>query len=443
MKLGAFIHLPGHHLVGWRHPQTEIKRMLKLSYLTELAQLAERAKFDNIFLADNFGEPIQEQVPSGLKLDPVIILAALSAVTENIGLVATYTTTYNEPFQVARKLAAIDHLSNGRAAWNLVTSNNQAESLLFGKEQHLRHDLRYERAGEFVEILKRLWFSIDEEALVLDKENAKFYNLDKVNFVQYEGDHFQIKGALDAPSTPQGHPVIVQAGSSMDGRELAAKHAEVVFTAWNNLEEAQAYYKDVKGRLSKYGRQPEDLVIMPGTSIIVGETEKEAKEKHEQLKNYITPEIGLYYLSRYDITGLDLMDRDLDDPIPDFFSHPTDDTNPRSRANVIRTLIKQRELKTLRDLCEAVAGARGHRELVGTPIQIADEMQKWFENGAADGYNVMAPTFPQGLTDIIEMVIPELQNRGLFRTEYEGTTLRENLGLKRPKNPYLKKVSVK
>lgn len=435
LSLGAFINLPGHHVASWRHPETEVRKVTDLAYLTEIAQVAERGKFDNLFFADVFGQPILENAHSGLKLDPVVIISALAAVTKNIGLTATLTTSYNEPFHVARKFAAIDHLSNGRAAWNVVTSANEREALLFGRDAHFQHAERYERADEFVDVVKKLWYSIDEEALVIDKENSHYYNLNKVTEINHEGKFFKLKGTLDAPSTPQGHPVIVQAGSSEAGKELAAKTAEVIFTAWQTLEDAQAFYKDVKGRLAKYGRNPEDLKILPGAFIVVAETEEEAIAKHQQLNNYITPEVGLAYLSGF--TGVDLSEHDFEGPIPDFNGQQIDGTNPNIRTSIVKGIVEAKGLTTLRELYNNIAGARGHREIIGTPTQVADQLQEWFENEAADGFNIMAPTFPQGFHDIVELVIPELQRRGIFKTEYAGTTLRENLGLKRPVNPYI------
>jgi FMN-dependent oxidoreductase (nitrilotriacetate monooxygenase family) len=435
MKLGAFFNLPGHHVASWRYPTSGVNRVFDLDYLTELAQTAERGKFDMLFFADVFGIPLSENSSSALKLDPVIIISALAAVTNNIGLTATLTTTYNEPFHVARKFGAIDHLSKGRAAWNVVTSANDSESFLFGKEKHLEHARRYERAEEFVDVVKKLWFSIEDEALVIDKEKGKFLELEKVHPVDHQGEWFKLQGTLDSPSTPQGHPVIVQAGSSEAGKELAAKTAEVIFTAWQTLEEAQTFYRDVKGRLAKYGRQPEDLKIMPGVFITVAVTEEEAIAKQKNLNNFISPEVGLAYLSNF--IGVDLTGYDVEAPLPES-NELEDKTNPRIRTNIIRSIAERENLITLREVYEYIAGARGHREIVGTPAQIADQLEEWFLNEAADGFNIMPPTFPEGLNDIVELVIPELQRRGLFRTEYESGTLRGNLGLSVPVNPYEK-----
>ncbi len=439
MKLGAFFILPGHHVASWRHPSSGADRTLDLDYLIELAQTAERGKFDMVFFADVFGQSLLENSSSGLKLDPVIIISALAAVTKNIGLTATLTTTYNEPFHVARKFGAIDHLSKGRAAWNVVNSANDSESHLFGKEKHLQHALRYERAEEFVDVVKKLWFSIEDEGLVIDKEQGRYLDIEKVHPVNHEGEWFKVQGTLDSPSTPQGHPVIVQAGSSEVGKELAAKTAEVIFAAWQTLEEAQAFYRDVKGRLAKYGRKPEDLKIMPGVFITVAKTEEEALAKQRELNSYILPEVGLAYLSNF--INIDLSGYDVDAPLPDF-STIEDETNPRIRYNIIRDIAKRENLQTIREVYERIAGARGHREIVGTPEQIVDQLEEWFLNEGADGFNIMPPTFPDGLNDIVELVIPELQCRGLFRTEYESDTLRGNLGLSVPVHPSKKTAQI-
>ncbi|WP_336771106.1 LLM class flavin-dependent oxidoreductase [Paenibacillus sp. MMO-58] len=429
MKLGAFIMLPGHHVASWRHPDSGAERTFDLAYLTEIAKTAEHAKFDMIFFADGFGSNLNEQSSSALKLDPVILISALAAVTEKIGLAATLTTTYNEPFHVARKFGSINHLSGGRAAWNVVTSANDKESFLFGKDKHLEHASRYERAEEFVGLVQKLWQSIDADALVIDKEQGRFLDVDKVHPVDHDGKWFKVTGTLDNPASPHGNPVIVQAGSSESGKELAAKTAEVIFTAWQTLEEAQAFYRDVKGRLAKYGREKDELKIMPGVFITVAKTEEEALAKQKELNSYILPEVGLAYLSAF--TNIDLSGYDVDEPLPDI-SSIEDKTNPRIRYNIIRDIARRENLTSIRAVYERIAGARGHREIVGTPSQIADQLEEWFLNEGADGFNIMSPHFPGGFEDIIELVVPELQRRGLFRTEYESSTLRGNLGLPLP-----------
>lgn len=431
MKLGLFIMLPGQHVASWRHPAAQNERIFDVDFITDIAKKAEAAKFDTIFFADGFNTEPNVKAAGQLKIDPLIINAAVSAVTKNIGLIATATTTYNEPFHIARKFIGIDHLSKGRAGWNVVTSANPRESLLFGKPNHLAHADRYERAEEFVDVVKQLWQSVEKEALIHDQESGQYLDLNKIHTVDHEGKWFNVKGTLDAPASPQGHPVIVQAGSSEAGKELAAKTAEVIFTAWTNLEDAQKFYKDVKGRLAKYGRKPEDLKIMPGTFITVAKTEEEALAKRAELNGYILPETGLKYLSN--ALGIDVTGYDVEAPIDSLIlPDPEDATNPQIRAKLILDLAERKQLKTLRELYENIAGARGHREIVGTPAQIADQLEEWFLNDAADGFNIQPPLFPDSVDDIVNLVIPELQRRGLFRTEYEGTTLRENLGLKVP-----------
>lgn len=429
MKLGAFFFFPGHHLAAWRYPTAQTDDIFTFEFIQQQAKLAEQAKFDMIFFADVFGNEIDEQDRSGLKLDPIVLIAALQAVTKNIGFVSTATTTYNEPFHIARKFGSIDHLSSGRAAWNIVTSSNGGESTLFGKATHLEHARRYERADEFVDVVKKLWYSVEEQALVVNRETGRFLNKDYTHRVEHHGEWFEVEGYLDQPETPQGHPVLVQAGSSEAGKEFAAKTAEVIFTAGQSLKAGKAFYDDVKSRLPKYGREADDVKIMPGVFITVAKTEEEAKEKQRRLGSYILPEVGLKYLSA--VTDVDFSKYDVDDPFPLEADHE-DPSNPQTRYRVIRDLAVQENLMTIREVYERVAGARGHREIVGTPEQIVDQLEEWFVNGAADGFNIMPPHFPEGFQDIIDYVIPELQKRGLFRTEYEGTTLRENLGLKKP-----------
>ena len=435
MKLGAFFLLPGHHVASWRYPTAQTSGQFDLKYITELAQTAERGKFDMIFFADVLGQDFSIN-PSAMMMDPAVIIGALAGVTEKIGLTGTASTTYDKPFHVARKFASADLLSNGRAAWNVVTSTSDLEAYLFGKDSHLQFTKRYEKAEEFVDVVKKLWFSIEEEALVFDKEAAKIVDTEKVHPVEHHGDWFNVKGTLGLPSTPQGHPVIVQAGSSDAGVELAARTAEVVFTAWQTLEEAQAFYKDLKGRMAKYGRQPNELKIMPGVFPIIGRTEQEAQEKHQLLLDLIPEDAGVARLS--DQLGVDLSGYPIDGPLPEL--PDVENINGlKSRSQLVRDLAKRENL-TIRQLYQYISGGRGHRTIIGTPEQIADQLQEWIENDAADGFNVLPTHFPDGLNEFVDLVIPELQRRGIFRTEYEGSTLREHLGLSVPVNP-LKKQS--
>lgn len=432
LKLGAFFMIPGHHLAAWRHPEVEAGNYLNLDFYKKLAETAERGKFDMIFLADHYAvksgfEKAFEQSLSSY-FEPFTILSALAATTKHIGLVGTVSTSFNEPFNVARQFASLDHISEGRAGWNVVTSGAEAEARNFNLNKHLLHADRYERAEEFVSVVKKLWDSWEDEAVIYDKENARFADVSKIHVVNHEGKWFSVAGPLNLSRPVQGHPVIVQAGSSEAGKELAAQTAEVIFTAWQTLEEARAFYADVKGRMAKYGRSPEELKIMPGVFPIIGRTEEEANEKKQLLVDLIPEEAGVALLSG--TVNVDLSQYPVDGPLPEL-PEIEQVNGTKSRFQLIKD-IADREGFTIRQLYQHIAGARGHREIKGTPVQIADQLQEWFENGAADGFNIMPPYLPGGLDDFVDLVIPELQKRGLFRTEYTGTTLREHLGLKRP-----------
>jgi len=436
MKLGAFFMIPGHHVAAWRHPEARKENLLNFEFVKRLALTAEQGKFDMIFVADRYAvqdAPRLSEQRVHVSFEPFTLMAALAAVTTRIGLAATVSTTYNEPFNVARKFASLDHLSNGRAAWNVVTSGNDAEARNFGLAKHPLHTLRYQRAEEFVDVVKKLWDSWEDDAIVYDKERAQFADVSKIHTIDHKGDWFSVAGPLNIARPVQGHPVIIQAGSSDSGRELAARTAEVIFTAWQTLEEAQAFYADVKGRMLKYGRSPDDLKIMPGVFPIIGRTEAEAEEKKRQLLDLIPEEAGVALLSA--MIGVDLSGYPVDGPLPELPG--VDEINGgKSRFQLLKDAADRNGF-TIRQLYQHIAGARGHREIAGTPEQIADQLQEWFENGAADGFNIMPPYLPGGLEDFVDLVIPELQRRGLFRTEYTGSTLREHLGLKRPLNTVL------
>nr|WP_130616684.1 LLM class flavin-dependent oxidoreductase [Cohnella abietis] len=436
MSLGLFIQLPGQHLASWRHPSSQSHRNYDIDYLIEIAQAAERGKFDMLFIADSVARPIEASSYSELKLDPLMILAAIASSTKKIGLTVTASTTYNEPFHIARKFGSLDHLSKGRAGWNVVTSANDLEATVYGKEEHLSHAVRYERAEEFIDLAKKFWFSIERDALVVNKERGQFLDTSKVHPIRHDGKWFRANGLLDAPEPPQGHPVIVQAGSSGAGKELAARTAEVVFTAAPALQIGKAFYEDVKGRLAKYNRDRDEVKIMPGAYITVAKTEEEAQQKRQELNKLIMPGAGLLFLSEF--TQIDFRGFHPDDPFPDYDTY-ADPTNPRVRYKIICDIAKREGLKTLRDIYERISSARGHLEVIGTPKQIVDQLETWFVEGAADGFNIIPPTFPEDLNNIVDFVIPELQRRGLFREEYEGDTLRSHLGLKIPENPNVKK----
>ncbi|MFB2895349.1 LLM class flavin-dependent oxidoreductase [Aerosakkonemataceae cyanobacterium BLCC-F50] len=439
LRLGAFLMSSGHHLASWRYPEARADGGLSFDHFRQIAQTAERGKFDMIFFADGVavrdrerGKDVLSRTGHIVHFEPLTLLSALAVVTEHIGLAATVSTTYNEPFHLARKFASLDYLSGGRAGWNLVTSATTAEARNFNLDKHPDHAPRYKRALEFVEVVTKLWDSWEDDAFLRDKESGVYFDPDKLHIPHHKGEHFSVKGPLNVARPIQGYPVIIQAGSSEDGKNLAAQTAEVIFTAQQTLADAQAFYADVKGRLAKYGRHPDQLKIMPGIFPVISSTEQEAKEKFAQIQALIHPQVGLSLLSGM-LGEIDLSKYPLDGPLPEI---PHTELH-QSRQKLLLELA-QRENLTIRQLYEAIAGARGHWQVVGTPEQIADKMEEWFRNGAADGFNVMPPYLPGGLTEFVDHVIPELQRRGLFRTEYEGRTLRENLGLSRPVNQFTK-----
>ncbi|XXX76333.1 LLM class flavin-dependent oxidoreductase [Sorangium sp. So ce134] len=442
LRLGAFIPATGHHVASWRHPDAQADGGHSFKHYRRVAQAAEAAKFDAVFLADSAAlwggasdvASLSRSAHSAA-FEPITLLSALSAVTDHIGLIATVTTTYNEPYHLARKFASLDHLSGGRAGWNLVTSANQAEAQNFGLDAHVEHARRYERAEEFIDVVTGLWDSWEDDAFLHDKQSGVLFDPDKLHTLNHKGKHFSVRGPLNVARPPQGYPVRVQAGSSEPGKELAARTAEVIFTAQQTLADARAFYADVKGRLAKYGRSPEHLKIMPGLFPVVGRTQAEAQAKFDALQDLVHPAVGLSLLAGM-IGGFDLSKYPVDGPIPELPAS----NGGKSRQALLLDLARRENL-TIRQLYLRIAGARGHKQLVGTPETIADLMEEWLLNDAADGFNVMPPYLPGGLTDFITLVLPELRRRGLFRTEYEGRTLRENLGLPRPENRFARRAA--
>ncbi|CAN7367108.1 LLM class flavin-dependent oxidoreductase [Paraburkholderia sp. DD10] len=433
LRLGAFLYPAGHHIAAWRHPNAQADAGVNFRHYVQLAKLAETAKFDLVFLADGAGtrgdnvEFLSRTAHSYVaQFEPITLLSALAAVTERVGLVATASTSFNEPFHIARKFASLDHISGGRAGWNLVTSSSEHEAKNFNRDKHFDHSERYERAAEFAEVTTALWDSWEDDAFVRDKTAGRFFDPAKRHVLNHKGRFFQVRGPLNVARSPQGRPVVVQAGSSEAGRDLAARTAEVIFTAQQTLQDAIDFYADVKGRLQAYGRHPDDLKIMPGVLPIVGRTESEAKEKFEELQSLVDPKVGLALISTL-TGGFDLSAYPLDGPIPQL-----PETNASKSRQALTLELARRENLTLRQLYLRVAGARGHWQLVGTPTQIVDQLEERFANFGADGFNVMPPVLPDGLTDFVELIVPELRRRGLFRKEYEGRTLRENLGLRHP-----------
>jgi len=433
MKLGMFLEGTGHHIAAWRDPDVDPHGRVSLAHFLDIARLAERGKFDLLFMADTnatFGADDVEswtRTTAGTRLEPITLLAAMAAVTEHIGLVATATTTYFEPFHVARFFASLDQISGGRAGWNLVTSLAIAEAYNFGRETHPHHGDRYARAREFAKVVLGLWDSWEDGAVVADKDSGIYFDRDKLHFLNHKGKHFSVRGPLMVQRSPQGHPVIVQAGQSDDGRDLAAETAEVTFTVQQDLDTARAFYADIKRRAAAYGRPPNAIKVMPGVMTVIGTTRAEAADKYERLQALLSPELAIKDLSSY--FGFDMSSLPLDGPVPD--PHP--DIEQKGRVKMMVELARRENL-TIRQLYKRVSGQRGHRVVIGTPVEVADALEAWYRGGAADGFNVMPLTMPRGLEDIVDMLIPELQRRKLFRTEYEGKTLRENLELPIPEN---------
>lgn len=430
-SLGAFLMQTGHHIAGWRHPGAQADAGSNFRHYVELAKAAETAKFDAIFLADSSGLrtthlPSLARTARADFFEPLTLLSALATVTERIGLIATVSTSFHEPYNVARKFASLDQISGGRSGWNLVTSSSTAEAWNFNREEHMAHALRYERASEFHDVVTGLWDSWEDNAFVRDAASGIYLDADKLHVLNHKGPHFQVRGPLTVSRSPQGRPVVVQAGASEAGRDLAARTAEVIFVAHQTFDEARAFYADIKARVLRHGRAPGDVKIMPGIFPVVGRTQAEAEEKFEQLQSLVDPVVGVALLSTV-IGGIDLSGVPVDGPLPEL--PPTN--GPKSRQQLLVELARRDGL-TIRQLYLRIAGARGHYQVVGTPASIADLLQQWFEEGGADGFNIMAPWFPGGLTDFIDLVLPELRRRGLFRTDYTGRTLREHLGLARP-----------
>ncbi|MEO3789158.1 LLM class flavin-dependent oxidoreductase [Nonomuraea sp. B10E15] len=433
LHLNAFLMGVGHHEAAWRHPRTEPARLTDVRHYQELATIAERGTLDSLFLAD--GLALGNIRHNALdRLEPLTLLSALASVTSHIGLIATVSTTYNEPFHVARKFASLDHISGGRAGWNIVTSAGEPEARNFGVERPSHAD-RYARADEFLQVARKLWDSWEDDAVLRDRTGGHYADTRKIHPIEHVGEHFAVNGPLNTSRPPQGHPLLVQAGSSEDGTEFAARHAEAVFTAQQTLREAQDFYTGLKRRLAAHGRRHEDLLVLPGISPIIGSTEREALRLEKELEDLIIPAYGLRQLSR--MTGLDLTEETLDGPLPDV---PAENEGAQSRRRLVVDLARRDRL-TVRQLIGRLAGGRGHRVVAGTPEQIADELQEWFFAGAADGFNIMPPILPGGLSDFVDHVVPELRVRGLFRHEYEGRTLRENYGLARPPSPHARRAA--
>ena len=431
LHLNAFLLSVGHHEASWRLPESDAFASTNVNHYIQLARIAERGKLDSLFLADG---PVLwghiGQRPAGT-LEPTVLLTALAGATEHIGLIATASTTYNEPYNLARRFASLDHISGGRAGWNIVTTAGVDAARNFNLTALPAHADRYARAAEFVDVSLKLWDSWEDDAVLGDKERGVWGDESKLHPPQHVGRYFRIEGALNVPRCPQGYPLLVQAGSSEDGKELAAQYAEAVFTAQQTLEDAQTFYSDLKGRVRALGRDPDSIKILPGIVLALGSTEKEALALEAELEQLIKPEYARRQLAQ--ILRVEPESLDLDRELPADLPSEDHIESQKSRYTLVVSLAR-RERLTVRQLLGRLGGGRGHRTFAGTPEQVADAIQLWWENGAADGFNVMPPVLPSGLTAFVDHVVPILQRRGLFRSEYEGKTLRENYGLPRPPN---------
>lgn len=437
IKLGVFLLQAGYHEGAWRDPSVPANGGIDVDHYAHLAALAEGAAFHFIFLADSPSviEPDHATIARSSRNDgfePITLLSALSSRTQNIGLVATATTTYNQPYHLARMLASLDHLSGGRAAWNVVTSGFKGEAANFGEKEVPDHDTRYIRAREFVEVVKGLWDSWEDDAFIRDKQSGIFADITKLHLLNHRGVYLSVGGPLNISRPPQGYPVLVQAGASDAGIEFAATFGEVVFTAAPSLENAKEYYATLKEKARALGREDDHVLIMPGIVPIVGRTKQEASDKLEKLHSYTHSDVLIGLAHRFLGYVTDLRSIDLDSVVPETLPQ----TNFfQSRQKLLLDLAARQKL-TWRQLIRLVSDSKGHLIVVGTPDEIADAMVDAFDQRAADGFNLLPATFPGGLEDFVELVVPELRRRGKFRSGYSGQTLRENLGLKRPLNRF-------
>jgi FMN-dependent oxidoreductase (nitrilotriacetate monooxygenase family) len=430
LRLGTFLGGTGSNMASWRHPHAVADATINLEYFKDLTRRAEAAKFDFAFFGD--GLYISEKShPNFLnRFEPLTLLAALAMVTSRIGLAATLSTTYSEPYTVARQFASIDHLSNGRAGWNIVTSPLEGSALNYSKPAHPEHDLRYRMAQEFVDVTTGLWDSWEDDAFIRNKATGVFFDAAKMHRLNHKGEFFSVQGPLNIASSRQGRPVLIQAGASEAGKAFAARVADAIFTSQGALAEAVQFSQDIKRRAAQYGRNPDEVLIFPGCSPIVGHTMAEAEQKYQEIASLVDMTDALNYLGRY-FNDIDFTQFDLDAPFPDLGDFARNGWE--STTDKLKQLAKAEHL-TLRQL--ALRTTTPKSAFIGTPTHIADAMQAWFEAGAADGFMISGAVLPDGLTDFIEHVVPILQARGVFRTEYEADTLRGNLGLPKPPNRY-------
>jgi FMN-dependent oxidoreductase (nitrilotriacetate monooxygenase family) len=433
MHFNLFMMDTGHHEASWRLPGSYPLANIDIEYFERMAQRAESVMFDSVFLADTpalQGESARR--PAG-RIEPLTLLTAIARATHRIGLIATASTSYNDPYNLARRFASLDHVSGGRAGWNIVTTAGDDAARNFGLDAQPSHAERYQRADEFVEVAQQLWDSWEDDAVVADPERGVWAEDDKVHVIDHRGRFFRVRGPLNLSRSPQGHPLLVQAGSSQDGRDFAAVHAEAVFTAQQTLEEGQAFYADLKRRAALAGRDPDGVKILPGLVPVIGSTEAEALALDAQLDQLIMAEQARDRLARR--FGLDPARLPLDEPLPDDLPAEDQIEGAKSRYTLVVELARRDRL-TVRELIGRLGGGRGHRTFAGTPEQIADTIERWGAQGAADGFNIMPAVLPAGFDLFAEHVVPILRQRGLLRLEYAGTTLREHYGLPRPPSRY-------
>jgi len=439
--LSTFVQLYGTHANAWRRPETKVGGQPDFNQWADTVKLLERGKFDIAFFADfvgNSGADIDNigRHPRGGGFEPLTLTAALAQVTKHIGLVATVNTNFNEPYNIARRFASLDHLTGGRIGWNVVSSLSEGAAKSFGVDNPLDHGGRYERAAEFIEVAKKLWDTWDDDAFDHpNKETGQYLDAHSVHPIHHHGKHFTVDTLLDIARPLQGYPVFFQAGNSEVGREFAAEHAELIYAAAQTIEEAQAYYKDVKDRLAKYGREPDDLRVIPGLFYHIGSSRQEAEEKYHSYRESYNENIS----ARRQLFGIDLSQYPLDGPLPENLPEPANGIGRWRQA----VALARRENLSIRELILRFSIVQGHRIVIGTPVDIADQIEDWFLNGAADGFNLKPTFLPDSLEEFVNKVVPELQKRGIFRTEYEGKTLRENLGFKRPANQHLQARAAK
>jgi FMN-dependent oxidoreductase (nitrilotriacetate monooxygenase family) len=439
LHLGAFMRPVGIHTAWWRYPGAWPDANFNLKHLIRFAQKLEHGRFDAWFMADHLG--VLNMPMAALKrsatvtsFDPLTLLPVLAMHTEHLGLIATASTTFEPPFLIARRFASLDHISGGRAAWNLVTTSNPDSALNFGLTEHMEHGERYRRAREFFDVVTGLWDSWADDAFIRDVDEGLYFDPERLHVLDHKGEFLSVRGPLNIARPIQGWPVIVQAGASDAGRQLAAETAEMIFSPGSGgIAEAQRYYADVRGRAAALGRNPDHIKILPGCLTVVGDTIEEATKKRALLDSLVHPDSGIASLSI--ALGHDASGFDLDGPLPDI---PESNASKSGRERVIARA--RRDNLTVRQLAQ-IAGSYGGLSMVGTPRMIADQMEEWLYSAACDGFNIMFPYVPGGLDDFVDRVVPELQRRGLFRREYEGGTLRENLGLPRPENRFFARAA--